>query len=47
MKQILDGTGCGGTLGLHPLRGEGEREWEEGFCDSGTGSRDSVWDVNK
>lgn len=22
--------------GRHPLRGEGEGDWEEGFCDGGT-----------
>ena len=37
----------GQAVGHHLLRGAGQREWEEGFCDSGTGSGDSVWDVNK
>jgi hypothetical protein len=42
MKHILDGAGCGDTPGLHPLRGEEERKWVKGFCDSGTVSEDCV-----
>jgi hypothetical protein len=37
----------GQAVGLHLLKGEEEREWEERFCDSGTVCGESVWDVNK